>query len=56
MGQRVMLLQCHHVFHEACLREWFQRSVTCPLCRTSAARAEPTGGDGGEEAGGALYV
>ena len=25
---------CAHVFHKACISEWFQRSTTCPLCRS----------------------
>ncbi|KAG5888669.1 hypothetical protein JTB14_014862 [Gonioctena quinquepunctata] len=26
-------LPCHHIFHTACLRSWFQRQQTCPTCR-----------------------
>lgn len=25
--------QCHHVFHNACLKTWLQTNTTCPLCR-----------------------
>lgn len=27
------MLSCGHVFHVACLGEWFRRSTTCPNCR-----------------------
>ena len=32
---RVVRLECNHIFHENCIRRWFQRSNTCPTCRTS---------------------
>lgn len=28
----VRLLQCHHVYHDKCIKEWFERSSKCPLC------------------------
>ena len=27
-------LACAHVFHERCIATWFERKMTCPLCRT----------------------
>ncbi|XP_021762655.1 E3 ubiquitin-protein ligase RNF181 homolog [Chenopodium quinoa] len=27
------VLSCNHGFHEICLRRWFQRKRSCPLCR-----------------------
>lgn len=27
------VLQCNHYFHDACIRTWFERSVSCPICR-----------------------
>ena len=36
---RPIPLVCGHVeFHSACLRRWFARELTCPLCRQSAWR------------------
>lgn len=26
-------LPCHHQFHMPCIREWFQQSARCPVCR-----------------------
>ncbi|VEN46075.1 unnamed protein product [Callosobruchus maculatus] len=28
-----VLLQCRHIFCEACVSTWFDREQTCPLCR-----------------------
>ena len=33
-GEKVKQLQCAHTFHEDCLRDWLEKNVTCPLCRT----------------------
>ena len=30
---RVCDLPCKHSFHAECLDQWFDRSLTCPLCR-----------------------
>ncbi len=29
----VTKLECEHVFHQRCCREWVERKNTCPLCR-----------------------
>ena len=26
-------LECGHCFHKACIKAWFKRSTTCPMCR-----------------------
>jgi Ring finger domain len=30
----VALHHCKHVFHQECIRGWFERKSTCPTCRT----------------------
>lgn len=29
------ITNCHHAFHDHCIREWLQRQPTCPLCKQS---------------------
>lgn len=24
---------CKHIFHEKCIKQWAERSTTCPICR-----------------------
>lgn len=31
----VRLLKCHHIYHDECIKEWFERSSKCPLCNTN---------------------
>ena len=34
----IVMLECHHLFHQPCIQEWIHRSpsdiYTCPLCRS----------------------
>ncbi|KAJ1605403.1 hypothetical protein OJ253_3191 [Cryptosporidium canis] len=32
-GERVVKLDCQHIFHHQCIKEWFKMSVICPLCK-----------------------
>jgi len=32
-GEAYQLRNCGHIFHRACARTWYSRSVYCPLCR-----------------------
>ena len=27
------LPECHHLYHYACISEWFQMNTKCPLCK-----------------------
>ncbi|CAF3189543.1 unnamed protein product [Rotaria socialis] len=40
--QSIKRLTCQHIFHKNCLRSWFQRQQTCPICRTTVLRPVPT--------------
>eukprot|EP01125_Pyxidicula_operculata_P013452 TRINITY_DN4466_c0_g1_i1.p1 TRINITY_DN4466_c0_g1~~TRINITY_DN4466_c0_g1_i1.p1 ORF type:complete len:467 (-),score=57.26 TRINITY_DN4466_c0_g1_i1:31-1431(-) len=33
MKDSYLVTPCNHVFHEACLREWMDRKLECPICR-----------------------
>lgn len=37
-------LSCGHVFHTTCLSGWFERSLTCPLCREDLAKSHDVDG------------
>ncbi|KAF7457733.1 putative RING zinc finger protein [Cryptosporidium felis] len=32
-GEHVVKLDCQHIFHLHCIKEWFRMSVICPLCK-----------------------
>ncbi|KAK8941510.1 hypothetical protein KSP40_PGU021657 [Platanthera guangdongensis] len=32
-GVEVVWTPCEHLFHGECLRRWFERAGSCPLCR-----------------------
>ena len=33
--QTTVTTPCNHVFHQACLDKWTERSTSCPLCRAT---------------------
>lgn len=32
-GQEIAETNCHHIFHDQCLRDWLKDQSTCPMCR-----------------------
>ena len=32
----VAILSCTHLYHSWCINDWFQKKITCPLCRALA--------------------
>lgn len=32
-GDKAIILPCTHLFHSECIRNWFQRNNTCPICK-----------------------
>ena len=37
LSDQLYCLPCAHVFHEPCVRRWFEQSVSCPVCRFQLA-------------------
>lgn len=31
------LSECHHGFHNKCISAWFERDISCPVCRSRPA-------------------
>ena len=31
--EKTLLLPCDHLFHQKCIKKWYRRNPTCPLCR-----------------------
>ena len=31
--ENAVILNCEHYFHKECLKIWFNKSKTCPICR-----------------------
>lgn len=49
-------LQCHHVFHQSCLDEWFGRLHDyCPLCHRLIVAREGGAVDEGEAEQGSIH-
>jgi len=35
VNEGVANLPCNHLFHIACVQEWFKNNTTCPICRNN---------------------
>lgn len=35
-GMMMQMLPCNHIIHKLCLQDWFYKSQTCPICRSSS--------------------
>lgn len=41
-----VILKCSHIFHDNCIKEWLQKSGTCPICRSNIFECENCDGSG----------
>ena len=42
MGEMVNELDCKHIFHTGCVKEWGRYKAVCPICRHSIPSSENT--------------
>ena len=33
--EKILKLKCNHIFHEKCIKTWFEKKSNCPNCITS---------------------
>ena len=33
IGEKCMILNCKHDYHEECIKKWFERNNKCPICK-----------------------
>lgn len=31
--QTTIILECNHIYHKNCILDWFNKELTCPMCR-----------------------
>jgi len=43
---KAITLKCNHIFHDTCIKEWLQKSGTCPLCRSTIFECNKCDGTG----------
>ena len=34
-GEQLVKLNCFHIYHKECIFDWFKKSRSCPMCRSS---------------------
>jgi DNA-directed RNA polymerase subunit RPC12/RpoP len=39
--EQLLRLECKHIFHKKCLKEWLERHNTCPMCRHELLTDDP---------------
>ena len=39
-------LKCDHIFHNSCIKTWFENSGTCPICRSNVFECTNCNGNG----------
>lgn len=44
--ENILKLNCKHTFHENCIKNWFERSGTCPICRYNVFNCSDCDGSG----------
>ena len=32
-NELVLTIPCYHIFHKNCIKEWFKKDKTCPICK-----------------------
>ena len=32
-NDKVKILNCGHIYHTSCIKEWFKRKKICPICQ-----------------------
>lgn len=38
LGEKVITLNCFHIFHDACIHPWLKHNSTCPDCRSEQTK------------------
>ena len=33
MNDKIVRLNCSHIYHRDCIKSWFNKKMTCPICR-----------------------
>ncbi|XP_050436992.1 E3 ubiquitin-protein ligase RNF181-like [Adelges cooleyi] len=34
VDDKALVMPCHHIFHDSCLKKWLKKSNFCPLCKS----------------------